>query len=96
MLDMDGHTPHIYMNDEDAAARGITYGDEVTAFNGRGEHSGLAWVTKRVKKGVVVLENGWDDSIGASSSNAVTSAAYPTLGTINCRNSTLVDVRKGA
>lgn len=95
MLCMDGHKPNIYINTEDAADRGIVEGDEVTAYNDRGEHTGLARVTDHLKKGVVVLENGWEDTTASSSSN-VTSNKWPTLGTIHCCNSTLVEVKKGA
>ena len=94
MLCMDGRKPNIYINTEDAADRGIAEGDEVTAFNDRGEHTGLARVTDHLKKGVVVLENGWEDTTASSSSN-VTSNKWPTLGTIHCCNSTLVEREEG-
>lgn len=86
--------PPIIINSQDAAAKGIASGDTVTVFNDRGTHTGKAKVTSKLLKGVIVLENGWQDGIGGSSS-AVTSNLYPTLGTIHCCNSTLVDVRKG-
>lgn len=95
MLSMDGHTPIIVIHPEDASARSIAMGDEITVFNDRGEHSGVALVTDHVKKGVVVLQNGWSDATATSSSN-VTNNAWPTLGTMHCCNSTLVDVKKGA
>ena len=95
MLEMDGHEPHIYINVEDAAVRGISNGDKVIAYNDRGEHKGVAFVTGRTKKGVVVLENGWSDETASSSSN-VTNNAWPTLGTMHCCNSTLIEVKKGA
>ena len=95
LLSLDGHKPTITINDEDAQERGISQGDSVVAYNDRGEHSGVAYVTDHVKKGVVVLENGWDDTTASPSSN-VTNNAWPTLGTIHCCNSTLVEVKKGA
>ena len=95
MLELDGHEPSIILNDEDADARGIKSGDGVVVYNDRGEHAGKAFVTDHVKKGVVVLENGWSDTTATSSSN-VTSNAWPTLGTMHCCNSTLVEVKKGA
>ena len=94
MLSLDGRKPTITINDEDAQERGISQGDAVVAYNDRGEHSGIAYVTGHVKKGVVVLENGWDDTTASPSSN-VTNNAWPTLGTIHCCNSTLVEVKKG-
>lgn len=95
MLDLDGHEPTITINPVDAEARGIAQGDHVVAYNDRGEHAGRAYVTDHVKQGVVVLEDGWDDTTASPSSN-VTNNAWPTLGTIHCCNSTLVEVKKGA
>ncbi|THG37697.1 molybdopterin-containing oxidoreductase family protein [Adlercreutzia caecimuris] len=95
MLSMDGHKPLIVIHPDDAAARSVAMGDEVTVFNDRGEHSGLALVSENVKPGVVVLQNGWDDTTASPTSN-VTNNAWPTLGTIHCCNSTLVEVKKGA
>lgn len=94
MLAIDGPRPNIIMNPADADARGIADGDSVVAFNDRGEHAGRAMVTERCKQGTVMLENGWDDTTASSSSN-VTSNKWPTLGTMHCCNSTLIDVKKG-
>ncbi len=55
----------------------------------------MALVSENVKPGVVVLQNGWDDTTASPTSN-VTNNAWPTLGTIHCCNSTLVEVKKGA
>ncbi len=89
--------PPAIINTEDAQDRGIANGDIVTVFNDRGEHVCRAKVNDRVKKGVIVLENGWQDGVGidGTSSSNVTNNAFPTLGTIHTCNSTLVDVRKG-
>lgn len=95
MQSLEGHKPHIYMHPEDASARSIANGDDVTVYNDRGEHYGVAVVTDHVKKGVVVLENGWDDTTATPSAN-VTSNAYPMLYTTHCCNSTLIEVKKGA
>lgn len=95
MLSMDGHKPVIVIHPDDAAARSIAMGDDITVFNDRGEHAGVALVTDHVKQGVVVLQNGWDDTTATPTSN-VTNNAWPTLGTIHCCNSTLVEVKKGA
>ncbi|MDD5806797.1 MAG: molybdopterin-dependent oxidoreductase, partial [Eggerthellales bacterium] len=98
MLEMDGHVPSIYLSPEDASARGISNGDNVTVFNDRGECVGIAKVTDKCKTGVVVLENGWDDVLNGRKYNTsnVTNNLWPTLGTIHCCNSTMVDVKKGA
>lgn len=95
MLSMDGRKPIIVVHPDDAAERGVAMGDEITVYNDRGEHTGVALVSDHVKKGVVVLQNGWSDETATSSSN-VTSNAWPTLGTMHCCNSTLVEVKKGA
>ena len=101
MQKLFGDFPTIFMNDEDAAARGIKDGDIVTAFNDRGEHKGRARVTQQVKKSVVLLENGWQDNFGGSSASNVTNNCYPAegelppLGFTHACNSTLVEVRKG-
>lgn len=96
MLDMDGHQPRITIHPDDAAERGIENGDTVIAFNDRGEHEGIAYVTDHVKQGCVMLQNGWNEVTSKGSSSNVTNNKYPTLGTMHCCNSTLVDVRKGA
>ena len=95
MLSMDGHKPLIVLHPDDASARSIAMGDDITVHNDRGEHSGVALVSENVKPGVVVLQNGWDDTTASPTSN-VTNNAWPTLGTIHCCNSTLVEVKKGA
>ena len=95
MLSMDGHKPLIVLHPDDASARSIAMGDDITVYNDRGEHSGVALVSENVKPGVVVLQNGWDDTTASPTSN-VTNNAWPTLGTIHCCNSTLVEVKKGA
>ena len=55
--------PHrIWINTDDAAARGISDGDEVEVFNDRGRVAIRAWVTQRIKPGVVCLfEGAWYD-----------------------------------
>lgn len=87
--------PVILLNAADAAARGIADGDEVVAFNDRGEHRGVAEVGERIKQGVVGLQNGWWEQQGGSSSY-VTNDKWKTLGGTHCCNQTLVDVKKEA
>lgn len=89
--------PPVIINAQDAADRNIETGDTVTVFNDRGQHVCRAVVSERVKRSVVVLENGWQDGVGyeGTSSSNVTNNAFPTLGTTHTCNSTLVDVRKG-
>jgi trimethylamine-N-oxide reductase (cytochrome c) len=59
--EVQGREP-LFMNPQDAEARGISNGDVVRVFNGRGETLAGASVTDRVRSGVVVLpEGGWYD-----------------------------------
>ncbi len=48
----------VWIHPEDATARGVKNGDIVQVFNDRGTVQVRAWVTNRVKKGVMALENG--------------------------------------
>ncbi len=52
----------IWINPEDAAARGIGRGDIIRVFNGRGQTLAGAIVTDRIRPGVVLIcEGGWYD-----------------------------------
>lgn len=53
--------PHrAWIHPEDAAARGITDGDRVHVFNQRGRVAITAWVTQRIKPGVIcIFEGAW-------------------------------------
>ena len=78
----------------DAAASNIEDGDAIVVFNDRGETRGVEDVSEHVMKGVVVLENGWSESFGGSSSSCVSNDAADALVSGQSNNSTLVNVRR--
>jgi len=54
----------LWINTQDAAARGINYGDLVRVFNDRGQILCAAYITERVQPGVVKSpDGGWYDPI---------------------------------
>lgn len=59
--------PSIFINEKDAADRGIEAGDRVTVFNDRGEISVIAKLTNRIKAGVCEVNSGiWVKSNGSA------------------------------
>ncbi len=90
-----GTKPSIILHPDDAKARGINNGYTTVAFNGRGQHKAVAVVTRHVKKGVVVLDNGWWEQQGGSSSHVTNDKPEP-LGFGQSCNSTLVQLRREA
>ncbi|MDR3683831.1 MAG: molybdopterin-dependent oxidoreductase, partial [Geothrix sp.] len=82
----------------DAEARGIRGGDEVTAFNSRGEVHLTAEVTGRVPEGVVVVEGvAWSAfSKGRATVNALTSQRLTDRGGGSTFYDHRVDVRRRA
>jgi anaerobic dimethyl sulfoxide reductase subunit A len=69
----------VWINTRDAQARGINNGDMVQMFNDRGTVQVRAFVTDRIKDGVVCLENGrWPD-FGADARNIDTNGAQSTI-----------------
>jgi anaerobic selenocysteine-containing dehydrogenase len=87
-----GSKPTVMIHPEDAKRRGIKNGSPTVIFNDRGEHKAVAVVTRHVKKGVVVLENGWWEQQGGSSSHITSDRPEP-LGFGQSCNDTLVQVR---
>jgi anaerobic selenocysteine-containing dehydrogenase len=90
-----GDKPGVIIHPDDAASRGIKSGDVAIVFNERGQHKAKALVTQHVKKGVIVLDNGWWEQQGGSSSH-VTNDKPESLGFGQSCNDTLVDLRKEA
>ena len=92
--------PHrAWINPVDAEARGIEDGDEMMVFNNRGRVAIPAWVTERIKPGVIAIfegtwyqpdENGIDRGACA---NTLTRDAYSGGGAA-VLNTTLVQVEK--
>jgi anaerobic dimethyl sulfoxide reductase subunit A len=95
-----GLIPHaIWINTQDAGARGIKDGDQVQVFNDYGITQIPAKVTERIMPGVVMLpesgqftpdENGVDSG---GSVNTLTSGHHTVGGSFSCNN-ILVDVKK--
>jgi anaerobic selenocysteine-containing dehydrogenase len=88
-----GSKPQILIHPEDASLRGIKDGDNVVAFNDRGEHYGIAKVQAHIKKGIVALENGWWEQQGGSSSYVTSDFVEPMGGGHSCNN-TLVEIKR--
>ncbi|MCR5795127.1 MAG: molybdopterin-dependent oxidoreductase [Solobacterium sp.] len=93
--------PGLWIHPEDAAARGITDGDDVRIFNDRGTVIIPAVVTTRIMRGVVAMsQGGWytpdmDGTDRRGSINVLTSSAYPTpLAKGNPQHTNLVEVTK--
>lgn len=87
-----GSKPTVMIHPDDAQSRGIKNGATTVIFNDRGQHKAVAVVTQHVKKGVVVLENGWWEQQGGSSSHVTNDKPEP-LGHGQSCNNTLVQVR---
>ena len=93
----------LWINPEDASARGICDGDLVEAFNDRGVMRITAKVTERIMPGVIaVSEGGWykaapDGADMGGCINVLTSTEKATpLANGNPQHTNLADVRKAA
>ncbi len=95
----------LWISPQDAAARGIMNGDVVRVFNGRGQTLAGALVTARVRRGVMVLNEGaWSDPLTPGSvgtldrhgnvNNLTTDTPSSKLSGGNPTNSVLVQVEK--
>lgn len=88
-----------WINPVDAVARGIADGDEIFVFNDRGRVSISAWVTERIKPGVIsIFEGAWytPDEQGidrGACANTLTRDAYSGGGAA-VMNTSLVQVEK--
>ena len=88
-----------WINPVDAKARGILDGDEIFVFNDRGRVSIPAWVTERIKPGVIaIFEGAWysPDAQGidrGACANTLTRDAYSGGGAA-VLNTSLVQVEK--
>ncbi|MFC4599809.1 molybdopterin-containing oxidoreductase family protein [Cohnella hongkongensis] len=88
--------PAVDMNAEDAAARGISHGDSVRMWNGRGEVRLKAKVADTVLPGVLVTQGLWWEhgNDGVQAVNALTSQRLADLGGGATFFSTRVEVEK--
>jgi anaerobic dimethyl sulfoxide reductase subunit A len=88
-----------WINPVDAAARGVADGDEIFVFNDRGRVSISAWVTERIKPGVIsIFEGAWyaPDEQGidrGACANTLTRDAYSGGGAA-VMNTSLVEIEK--
>lgn len=86
--------PTIEIHPDDAAARSITNGSWVEAYNDRGSFPAAAVVTDRVRPGVVSAPSVWWPKLtGGSNANDTTSQALADLGGGATFYDNLVDVR---
>ncbi|MBX7187523.1 MAG: molybdopterin-dependent oxidoreductase, partial [Vicinamibacteria bacterium] len=92
----EGGEPALTIHPDDAAARGITEGQLVRTFNGRGEFLAKARVSDDARKGVVVGLSVWWAKLcpGGRNANAVTGQALTDLGGGATFYDVLVDVAR--
>ncbi|MBW7931155.1 MAG: molybdopterin-dependent oxidoreductase [Gammaproteobacteria bacterium] len=72
--------PDIYVNPDDAAARGVADGDLIRVFNTAGEFHALAHLSAGMQPGMVFMYHGWDPAMFRGGTNF--SAVIPTGGLI--------------
>jgi anaerobic selenocysteine-containing dehydrogenase len=84
--------PFFEIDAEDAAARGISDGDQVRVWNDRGELSLTAKVSSRLRPGVSAIPFGW--SVQAAHANALTNDALTDWGGGVAYFDTLVEAAK--
>jgi anaerobic selenocysteine-containing dehydrogenase len=86
--------PAVVLHPADAAVRGVSDGDHVRVFNGRGAFSCAARVSDDARVGVVVAPMGWwnSDYAGGRSAQATTSQALTELGHAPTFNDNRVEV----
>lgn len=59
MLELQNNTPKVFMNPDDAAAKGLAQGDVVEVFNSRGKVNGALVCDPGMYPGQVVFDMGW-------------------------------------
>lgn len=91
--EVHGSEPEVQIHPNDALARNIDNGDLIEVYNDRGSHKANAVVTRRIKEGIITLQNGWWEQQGGSTSHLTNDAIEP-LGTGTSINNTLVEVTK--
>jgi anaerobic selenocysteine-containing dehydrogenase len=90
--------PHLDINPDDAAVRGINHGDPVRIFNDRGSFVCKARVTPKARPGLVVGLSIWWKKLAGDGKNAneVTSQRLTDMGRAPTFYDTLVQVEKAA
>ena len=96
----EAHPQEVWINDSDAAKRGVKHGDTVNVFNGRGRIEIVAKVTPRIAPGVVSVPQGaWytPNSKGLDTGgcmNTLTSLRPTALSKGNAQHTVLVQIEK--
>ena len=95
LLDIMESEPTLYINVEDAEARGIKQGDMVRLFNDRGSVTLKAFVTPGIIKGAVTMPQGWEpkDFVDGHYQFLTTYDKNPTEEFISMTNAAFYDVR---
>lgn len=60
MLRLQRGTPHVNLNPQDAAARGIKDGDPVRVFNNVGEFQAMAKILPSLRPGTLMMDHAWE------------------------------------
>ena len=82
----------VWINEDDAKAKGIKNGDLVRVFNARGQILAGAFVTKNIKKGVLKLSEGaWYDPLNSSEENTLCKNGSANVLTIDIPTSKLAN-----
>lgn len=94
-LDVLEAEPHLYINQDDAAARGIAHDDVVRVFNNRGECKVKAFVTPGIIAGTTAMSQGWspDDFIEGHYQFLTHYVKNPAEEAISMTNAAFYDVR---
>ena len=84
------HREPVWINSQDAAARGINHGDVVRIYNDRGACLAGAFVTDQVRPGVIQLSTGaWYDPVDASEIGSMDKHGNPNVLTMDIGTSKL-------
>lgn len=59
MLELQSNTPKVFMNPDDAKAKGVAQGDVVEVFNSRGKVNGALVTDPGMYPGQVIFDQGW-------------------------------------
>ncbi|MBT8447864.1 MAG: molybdopterin-dependent oxidoreductase, partial [Gammaproteobacteria bacterium] len=84
----------VLINEADAKGRGISEGDTVRVFNGRGAFEGEAKITDDVNAGVVVATLGYWRQLNRGTVNSISSAEFVNMGHAPSFSDNLVQVER--